>query len=201
MTTGHDSLPSAQQLLLVLCLLLLTSFSHAQQPAADPWFGPSSKPRDFAVPKVQLGSYSIELPKDWQIGPGHAGILLFATERTGNKLPRAAIKLEHQSLFDAPTVTPEFGEAELRLIRQREPSGQGFTQQIKEGSGRRFVFIQYTRPGLVTTDSVVQYSIPVGAVMYRLICIAPQNELAIFQQIFAHVAASFRPAGGAPSKS
>lgn len=186
--------------LVTLCLLVLTSVLQAQQPAAaDPWFGPSRKPRDFAVPRVRLGNFSVELPKDWQIGPGHSGILLFATERTGNKLPRGAIKLEHQQLFAAPSVTPEFGELELRLIRDREPSGQGFTQQIKTGGGRQFVFIQYTRPGLLTTDVVVQYSIPVGAVMYRLICIAPQVDLEEYQPVFAHVASSFKAAAAPKS--
>jgi hypothetical protein len=47
---------------------------------------------------------------------------------------------------------------------------------------------------------VIQYSVPSGNVMYRLVCIAPTAQLAQrYQAIFAHVAASFKPTAGKPS--
>jgi hypothetical protein len=42
-------------------------------------------------------------------------------------------------------------------------------------------------------DRVVQYSIPAGAVMFRLICIAPEAQMSAYQAAFAHVAFSFKP--------
>ena len=64
---------------------------------------------------------------------------------------------------------------------------------MKEVNGRRFVFIRYFRPGLAGTDAVVQYAIPNGNVMYRLICIAPSAQLTTkYQATFAHVAQSLK---------
>src|SRR5204863_2938796 len=95
-------------------------------------------------------------------------------------------------LQDTPEVTDAFADLELRMIRGREPGGDNFAQQIKNADNRRFIFIQYSRQGVGGPDAVVQYSIPIGAVMYRLICIAPAAQLAKYQAKFAHVAASFK---------
>ena len=56
------------------------------------------------------------------------------------------------------------------------------------------MLIQYSRGGLIGTDRVALYVFPAGRAMYRLICIAPEKEMVSkYQQIFAHVAWSFKP--------
>ena len=88
------------------------------------------------------------------------------------------------------------GKLEEDAARMRDPSGQNFQQQIKQVGAQRFVFIQYTRPGQNGTDRVVMYAIPASRIMYRLICIAPVDQLeAKYQETFAHVAASFKRLG------
>ena len=177
--------------LLLLCCLFHIQAAAAQGPA-DPWYGRSAKPKDFEAPKIALGRFMIELPKDWQIVPGHAGIIFTSAEKTKSNEAAAAIVLEHMQLQSALEVNPTVAEVELTSIKEREPSGQDFSQQIKDGDGRKFIFIQYTRPGFGGQESVVQYSIIVGSIMYRLICIAPSAQLPKYQAKFAHVAASFK---------
>ena len=186
----------------VLCLLdvRVALAQRAPSPSApsDPWYGRSPNPKRFEAPKTPLGPFAIELPKDWQIVPGQGGIIFTAAEKTGNDLPAAALLVEHVQLRGTIEVTPAIAENELASIREREPGGEGFAQQIKKTDGRAYIFIEFGRPGLGRPDRVVQYSIPSGSVMYRLICIAPAVDLVRkYQQIFAHVAASFKPMAAA----
>lgn len=181
----------------VAVLLLNLPVARAQsQSSNDPWFRKSPKPNDFVVAKLPWRTFSIELPKNWQMAPAYGGILLSATERTKNNQPAASIVLE-QMLLVAVLRNDEIDDGlatfESNATKQRDPAGQDFQQQVKEIDGRRFVFIRYFRPGFTGTDAVVQYAIPNGNVMYRLICIAPSAQLAAkYQATFAHVAQSFK---------
>jgi hypothetical protein len=182
---------------LSLCALQAPLLSQAP----DPWFVKSAKPKDFEAPKLPWSTISIELPKGWQIAPGHSGILMTVAEKTRASQPGGAIILEQMRLQD--TLLPKDLSAstltfEAASTRERDPAGQNFQQQIKEGSdGRRFIFIQYTRPGLYGPDRVTQYSVPAGLTLYRVICIVPEAQLAKYQPTCAHVADSFKatPAG------
>jgi len=181
--------------LALFCLLQIKE-SAAQGPP-DPWYGRSSKPKDFEAFKLPLVKYDIELPKDWQVVPGHSQILFTATEKTRNNRSAAAIVLEHLQLRSALALTPAVAEVELTTIKEREPSGQDFSQQLMRVGGRQFVLIQFTRPGHTGPDRVVQYSILADSIMYRLMCIISLPQLAKYQQICAHVAASFAVRGSA----
>ena len=177
---------------LAVVVLCLIQIPVAAQGTPDPWYGRSSRRGDFEPSRAASANFGLELPKGWQIVPGHGHILFTATEKTRNNFPSAAIVLEHLQLRSALAITPAVAEVELTSIQEREPSGQDFSQQIKQGDGRQFIFIQYTRPGLLGPDRVVQYSILAGSVLYRLICIVPAGQVAKYQSTFAHVAASFK---------
>ena len=182
------------------CVLVALSlaYPHAQSPTApDAWFRRSTKANDFGVAKLPWNTFSIELPKDWQLVPGYGGILLTAVEKTRNNQATAAIVLEQMLLVEplaANDIDAVIAGLETANAQQRDPAGQDFDQQVKEADGQRFVFIQYSRPGLNGQDRIVQYAIPSGRVMYRLICIAPAAQLTTkYQAMFAHVARSFKP--------
>jgi hypothetical protein len=177
---------------LAVVVLCLIQIPVGAQGTPDPWYGRSSRRGDFEPSRAPSANFGLELPKGWQIVPGHGHILFTATEKTRNNFPSAAIVLEHLQLRSALAITPPMAEVELTSIQEREPSGQEFSQQIKQGDGYQFIFIQYTRPGLLGPDRVVQYSILAGTVLYRLICIAPAGQVTKYQSTFAHVAASFK---------
>ena len=187
------------------CLLTLCAAqAHLVSQAADPWFVRSSKPKDFEASKLPWSNISIELPKNWQLVPGHGGILLSAAEKTRNNQPAAVIILEQMRLQDTllpKDLTDSTLNFEAASTRERDPAGANVQQQIKEGSaGRRFIFIQYTRPGLYGPDRVTQYSVPAGLILYRVICIATEAQLAKYQATCAHVADSFKATAAEATK-
>jgi hypothetical protein len=181
--------------LLVIASLMTTAYARAQGPP-DPWYGRQSNPKNIDPPKTFPGMFIIELPKNWQLGPGHTGTIFVSTEKTGRFEAGALITVEYLRLQAAlePALIAGASERELKELQARELSGKGFTGEVKDGPQGKFIVIRYNRPGLSGSDDhVVQYSFPIGTTMYRLICIAPAAELEKYKTIFAHVAASFTP--------
>ncbi|HEY2433427.1 MAG TPA: hypothetical protein VGI12_12200 [Vicinamibacterales bacterium] len=179
----------------LLACCSIAAMASAQ--TANPWYGRMAKPKDFDPPKTFANTFSIELPKDWQLVPGHTGTVFLAAEKTKRYDSGAAIALEYMSLqgaFDA-SIIDALAPLELKDVQARELSGSSFTQQVVKQEGRPIIIIQYDRPSLSgAKDHVVQYSIPAGTTMYHLICIAPGDELPKWRPVFAHVAATFTPA-------
>ena len=181
---------------LIAAVTIAAPFAFAQEGVTDPWFGKMAKPKDIDPPKTFANTFSIELPKDWQLVPGHTSTVFLVAEKTKKFMAGAAITLEYSQLQAAvdPSVLPAVGQLELADIQKRELSGSRFSQQIKSAEGRQVIVIQYDRPGLSgDSDHVVQYSFPVGTTMYHLICIAPTDALEKYRPLFAHAAASFTP--------
>jgi hypothetical protein len=183
-------------------VLLVLGFTElpAQSPGqTDPWFRRSAKAGDFRA-RLPWNTFSIELPKDWQLVTGYGTFLVTVAEERGNQ-PGAAIMLEHNVLvkpLSAADVNDGLAALEADFARLREQGGQNFEQQVKDVNKQRFILIQYVRPGISGMERVVVYAIPAGKVMYRLICIAPENQIAEkYQAIFAHVASSFKTATAA----
>jgi hypothetical protein len=181
---------------LVAATMIAAPLVFAQEGVSDPWFGKMAKSKDIDPPKTFANTFSIELPKDWQLVPGHTNTVFLVAEKTKKFLSGAAITLEYSQLQAAvdPAVLPAVGQLELADIQKRELSGSRFSQQIKSAEGRQVIVIQYDRPSLSGgSDHVVQYSFPVGTTMYHLICIAPTDALEKYRPLFAHAAASFTP--------
>ena len=192
-------------LLAIGCVLAVSSAGPlAQVPSgSDAWMRKSPKPQDFHVAKLPWNTFSVELPDDWQLLPSFGAVLVTAGEKARSNQPVASIMIEHTlnvEPLNASDVDERLATLEADWVRQRDPAGENFEQQAKEVDGRRYVMIQYTRPGFFGRDRVIVYVVAAGKVMYRLICIAPEKQIAEkYQAIFAHVAASFKPASGAGS--
>jgi hypothetical protein len=182
---------------LVVTTLIPVAYLGAQQPTPDPWYGRQAKPQqNFDPPKVFTGAFSIELPKNWQLGPGHTGTIFSVVEKTKKWETGGLITLEYMRLQAAldPTLIADVAQRELKELQSRELSGKQFNGGVKSSERGPIIFIQYDRPGISGTDDhVAQYSMPVGTIMYRLICIAPTATVDKYRSICAHVAASFTP--------
>ena len=183
-----------------LCLLVLACLVHFEsagaQEAPDAWYGRQAKLKNINRPRVFLGAFSIELPKDWQLLSGHAETIFSIVEKTRQSEGGALITLEYlrlQAPLD-PDLIAGAGERELKVVQGLELSGKQFTSQLTQGAFGPVIVIQYSRPGLSGRDDlVVQDPMPVGTTMYRLVCVAPAAALDKYRPVFAHVAASFTP--------
>ena len=172
--------------------LLLASSALAQGPS-DPWFMRSPRPKDFEVPKVALGGFTIELPKEWQLARGFNTFLLIVTEKTKSNLPGASIIVERWQLADSLDVNDMLATY-LRdeYLKKRETTVQTFNQELKDVAGRKIILTRYTREGVSGQDAVVDYSMPIGKVLYRVTGIAPTSQVSRYQSTFAHVAFSLK---------
>jgi hypothetical protein len=181
--------------MIVACILELAPLS-AQQ-GGEQWYGRlAAKSKDFEPLTAYPGSFQIDLPKEWQLVPGHSGTVFTIAEKTKRPRLGAAITLEHirlQAPVD-PSIFPTLAAELLKDVQARDSSGTAFSQQVINAEGRSLILIQYDRPGLSSgQDHVVQYSIPQGTTMYHLFCIAPRDEIEKYRGIFAYTAASFAP--------
>ena len=195
---------SARLCLLVFACLIRLEYANAQE-TPDPWYGRQVKPKNIDKPKALMDTFSIELPKDWQLVPGHTRTLFSVVEKTRPSEGGALITLEYQRLYAPLDQELMAGamERELKDLQARELSGKGFTSQVKTGPTGLFIVIHYDRPGLSGRDDhVVQYLVPAGTTLYRLICVAPvaaatspehDGHAEKYRPLFAHVAASFAP--------
>ena len=179
-------------LLIGVCAVFWTASAWAQAPS-DPWFARSPRPKDFEVPKVALGGFTIELPKDWQLARGFNTFLLIVTEKTKSNLPGASIIVERWQLADSLDVNDMLATY-LRdeYLKKRETTVQTFNQELKDVAGRKFILTRYTREGVSGQDAVVDYSMPIGKVLYRVTGIAPTSQVSRYQSTFAHVAFSLK---------
>ena len=84
----------------LLATLALAYPDVQAQTASDPWFRYSTKPKDFQAAKLPWNTFSIELPKSWQLVPGYGGILFTAVEKTRNNQATAAVILEQMHLVE-----------------------------------------------------------------------------------------------------
>jgi hypothetical protein len=167
----------------------------AAQGALDPWYSLQPKQK-VDEPKVFTGAFSIQLPKNWHLAPGRTNTIFSVAEHTKKYETLGFITLEYMRLDSQidPSLMTALGNRELKDVQSRELSGKQFSSEVKTGPLGPIIFIQYDRPGVSgTNDHVAQYSIPVGMVMYRLICIAPTAMVEKYRPLFAYVAASFKP--------
>ena len=181
---------------LAIASLIVIANPVAQGPS-DPWYGLQTNPKNIDAPKVFTGVFQIALPKNWHMAPGHTGTIFSIVEDTKKWETGGLITLEYMRLQAPlePALIAAFGERELKEVQNRELSGKQFNVAVKNGQLGPIILLQYDRPGISGTDDhVAQYSIPIGLVMYRLVCIAPTASVEKYRPMFAHVAASFQPA-------
>ena len=112
----------------------------------------------------------------------------------------AAVVVEQTKLHQPlalDDITDLFSQLEADSIRERQPQATDVRARLVDvGGGRRLVILTYGRPGVGGGQRVRQYSIPAGADLFRLTCIAPAGQFARYEAVFAHVAASFAVASG-----
>ena len=120
----------------LFAILALACQDVQAQTGSDPWFRYSTKPKDFQAAKLPWNTFSIELPKNWQLVPGYDGILLIAVEKTRNNQATAAVVLEQMHLVEPMAmadVDSVLGKLEEDAARTRDPSGQNFQQSDQAG--------------------------------------------------------------------
>lgn len=170
--------------------VMLTGLSaFAQAPAPNevgrapkldvqPFVGPGNRIR-FEFPR-----------KDWQLVSGGTVSIVSVAQKSG----QAAVVVEHSKLNTAlapDDITDLFAQLEAEQIKQQQPDAADLQSKLVSVGSRRIVIVGYTRRGVTGDERVRVYSVPVGSDLYRLTCSAATQQFARYEQVFAHVAATF----------
>jgi hypothetical protein len=158
-------------------------------PGTDPWVSRAAKlqvrPQRSADAPLQ-----VEFPaKDWMVLPSSGALVLAAVSRKGD----AVVLIERTTLrqaLDPADITDLFAQIEIEAIKERQPKAADFQSKVLDSGARRLVAVQYSRPGVLGSERVRQYSVPVGTDLYRVTCISSAARFAAYDPVFSHIAAS-----------
>jgi hypothetical protein len=173
----------------LLALLLAATSVFAQPPAPNEvGRAPKLDVQKFVGPGNRI---RFEFPKkDWQLVAGGTVSIVSVTQKSG----QAAVVVEHTKLNTAlapDDITDLFAQLEAEQIKQQQPDASDVQSKLVSVDNRRFVIVGYTRRGVTGAERVRVYSVPVGSDLYRLTCSAAAPQFARYEQVFAHVAATF----------
>jgi len=162
----------------------------SRQVAGDPWYGRAVKP-EFQVSRGAEVAFQVEWPRrDWLALPGGGSLLLAFASKKGD----AVVLIEQVALrqpLEPGDLTELFAQLESEAIKERHPGASDFQAKVIEGGDRRLVAVQFARTGVLGSERVRQYSIPVGKQLYRVTCAAAAAQFASYEPVFAHMAATF----------
>jgi hypothetical protein len=158
--------------------------------AADPWVARTTR-LQFQPQRAADAPIQVDLPKkDWMVLPSSGSLVLALASRKGD----AVVLVERSTLqqaLEAENVTDLLAQIEIEDIRRLQPKATDFQSKVLDLGERRLVAVQYGRPGVLGSERVRQYSVPVGEKMYRVTCISSATQFAVYDQVFSHIAASF----------
>jgi hypothetical protein len=190
--------------LAALALVLVGSPMSAQT-VAPPAAGEYGRAPKLEVQQYDNRQIRFEYPKkDWEVIPrpsttvipGASAPVVSVVQRKRD----AAVVVEQTKLHQPlalDDITDLFSQLEADSVRERQPQATDLRAKLVDvGGNRRLVILTYGRPGVGGPERVRQYSIPAGADLFRLTCVAAAAQFARYEAVFAHVAASFAVVSG-----
>ena len=162
----------------------------SRPPAPDPWIA-----RTTTVPfqpfRAVDAPLQLDVPKkDWMVLPSSGCMVLSLANRRGD----AVVLVERSTLavaLDASAITNVFAEIEISTIKESHPKATDFQSKILDLGPRTAGGGAGPRPGVLGTERVRQYALPIGKQLYHLIVISGAAQFAAYDPVFSHIAASF----------
>jgi hypothetical protein len=186
------------------CVVIAGAIVWAQE-AMPPAAGEYGRAQKLEVQQFDNRQIRFEYPKkDWEIVPRPTtAVIPGATAPIVSVVQRkreAAVVVEQTKLHQPlalDDITDLFSQLESDSIRERQPQATDVRAKLVDvGGGRRLAILTYGRQGVGGPERVRQYSIPAGADLFRLTCVATVGQFGRYEAVFAHVAASFAVASG-----
>jgi len=144
------------------------------------------------------GRFAIQFPKDWAwtpVSPSGEPLVVFVHPKK-----EAAVIVERFQMKQTITADNDFAEVESQILKENQPTIIDVAPQAVDQGGRRFVVVDYTRPGPRDRERVRHYAFPVGQNLYRLTCSTLFDRFARYESIFLTVFNSLTPAGATGSR-
>ena len=190
---------------LILAASVIAGAVVSAQEATPPAAGEYGRAPKLEVQQFDNRQIRFEYPKkDWEIVtrpttavvPGATAPIVSVVQRKREAAVVVELTKLHQPLA-LDDITDLFSQLEADSIRERQPQATDVKAKLVDvGGGRRLVILTYGRQGVGGSERVRQYSIPAGADLFRLTCVATAAQFPRYEAVFAHVAASFAVASG-----
>jgi len=172
--------------------LLVAASAWAERPAYGTF---TDRQRRFAV----------DYPTDWmwEVIAG-SGEPMFIAKQPKREAAVVVERIKLKQALAGDEITDVFEQVELNILKENQPqSAEVKATIVPTASGRRFLVINYMRPGGAPDQHVRQYSYPVGKDLYRVTCMAPDaGSFRKYESVFETMAQSLRSAaelGQAPA--
>jgi hypothetical protein len=138
------------------------------------------------------GRFSLEYPnKDWRVVPGGGSAALVILAREDGE---ATMVVEASTLVEAlaPSEIQAMAEIEVDKLKARVPTAKDAKYELVDTKLGPGAMIPYPNVGAQGAERVVQYSIPVGKSLFRLIRTARVAAAAKHDAVLAHMIESFK---------
>jgi hypothetical protein len=144
--------------------------------------------------------YSVEFPTgwDWTVVAG-AGEALSTFVHPRKEAAIVVERFRMKQVLEQDDITDIFGEAEAATLKDNQPRVMDVNAKVIVQGGRKFVQIDYRRPGVgepgkVEDERVRQYSFPVKGNLYRITCAALARQFPKYEATFQWAAQSLKSA-------
>lgn len=142
---------------------------------------------------VASQSFSIDYPeKDWSLVPGGSVTLVAVAQ----KRFEAVLLVERTSLqvaLEDEEIGDVFLAVEADHIRESTPSATDIKADLQQLGDRRVAAFVYRRNGVLGPERVLQYSMPAGTSLYRIVAVAKPEAFDRHLPTLQAMAASLAP--------
>jgi hypothetical protein len=171
--------------------------ARQESSAAQKWkLGLGDKTVTYRTYKDPAGRFELEYPaKDWRQLPSAGSSLALFSRNDG--AATVAVDYLRMTATLSPSQIGTMAEVEIQDLKERHPQAKDFTSELMESKGGRGAIVRYVSTGSKGPERVMQYSIPVGQDLYRVIAIVAESSLAKYEGVVMHVLASIAPLNSA----
>jgi hypothetical protein len=175
--------------LLTACCILSGEASSAAQFSK---LGFGDKGVTYRMFKGPAGRFEFEYPtKDWRELSSAGANLAIVARNDG-----ATVVIDFSRMALARPLTSEaydtLAEVEIDGLKERHPQAKDFKSETIETKGGRGALIRYASVGTKGPERVIQYSIPIGLDLYRVIAVVPEMLLSKHEAVLLHMIQSFQ---------
>jgi hypothetical protein len=137
-----------------------------------------------------LAGFTVDYPKkDWQplVGAGSSVVVFFHKNR------QATVAIE-RTRIEHPLATNEIvaqtAALEIEDWQARRPLSTGFSHQLMDVAGARFIVIDFSQPGPSGPEHVRLYTMPRGTDWFRVVCTTTQRSFETHKETCHRIALS-----------
>ena len=177
---------------LLLALAATVSQGTTQRPA-DVVMIMKAPPRALEVLTFTdpANRFSVEYPKkDWRLSAGGLSVLVSFTQKDGE----ARVDIEHapqRRRLDPASIGDLFLSVQAEEIKEIDRLAADIKSRLITNGDTRIAVFEYTRQGGDGPEYARVYLFLRGLSLYRVVCRVKSAQLAKYNPVFAHIAATF----------